>query len=448
MNICIVGGGELGSLIAEQLVMEGHDLSIIEKSEKQAKTLNDQLDAFVVNGNGTNVTNLEKANIQKADLFLALSNDDNVNIVSCGLVKKISDATTIAKVENYNQYFQNLRNKPSDFGIDKAVATKQLSINKITELLSEPDAIEHIHFIRENVKIIGVQISEDFSGRGKMLKDFTRENSIWEKVRIVAVKKSSHVYIPGGNDILSKDDKLYIIGKSKVLREVIRLYFASKVKIRNVIVIGGNRIGKEFARIEAANGRKVTLVEEDEKLCARLSEELGNVLVVSGSGTNKSVLAELDMENAFVVCVTESDEHNIISAVLAKKNNAYKAVCNISNIAISAIISQVKEIDSVFSTESLALAEIIKYCRKGDILSITPIPYLDAETIKIKISKKIPVLDKPINAIKFPPGMIIGAIVRQNDVFIPHGSDKIMINDILIIFVLPESKKAVEKMFS
>ncbi|MCK4812528.1 MAG: Trk system potassium transporter TrkA [Candidatus Marinimicrobia bacterium] len=448
MNILIVGGGELGSLIAEQLVHENHNITVIEKSEKQAKRLSNSLDALVITGSGTNVSVLLKANVEKANLFLALSNNDNVNIVSCGLVKKISQATTIAKVENYNHYFLNPLNNPADFGIDEIVATKQLSINKIVDLISEPAAMEHIHFIRENVKIIGTVISEDFSGNGMMLKDITRQNKIWQKVRIIAVKKDHEVAIPDGNDILHTGDKLYIIGKSNTLKEVINLYFASRVKIRNVIIIGGNRIGREFAKIQVKNGKKVIIIEEDEKVCARLSEELDNVLIIHGSGTNQTVLSDLDMENSFVVCVTENDEHNIISAVLAKKNNAYKAICNISNIAISSIISQVQEIDSVFSTESLALAEIMKYCRKGDILSITPVPYIDAETIKIKISEKISILGKPLNEVKFPKGMIIGAIIRSNHVIIPHGDDEIQLNDIVIIFVLPESKKQVEKIFA
>lgn len=448
MNILMVGGGELGSLVAEELIKEKHDLTIIERSEKQVKRLNDELDALIIEGSGTNVSDLIKGNVEKTDLFLALSNDDNVNIISCGLTKKLSKATTIAKVENYNHYFQNPANDPADFGIDKAIATKQLSIDKIVDLISEPDAIEHIHFIRENVKVIGVEVRRDYSVNGKTLKEITHEDDMWQKVRVVAIKKGNEVRIPSGDDILHTRDKLYIIGKSKVLREIIDSYFHSGIKVNNIIVIGGNRIGKEFARIMAKNGRKVILLEEDEKVCTRLSEELDNVLIINGSGTNRSVLSELDIENAFVVAVTESDEHNIISAVLAKKYNAFKAICNISNIAISSIISQVQEIDSVFSTELLAVAEIIKYCRRGEILSVTPVPYLDAETIKIKISESVSILEKPLNKIKFPEGMIIGAIVREDDVIIPYGDDVLKLNDIVILFVLPESKAKAEKMFS
>jgi trk system potassium uptake protein TrkA len=448
MNIIIVGGGELGSMVADQLISENHSVTVIEKSEKQAKHLNDSIDALIINGDGNNVRFLKQANVDKADLFLALSNNDNVNIISCGLVKKLSNATTIAKVENYLHYFPAPPNLPVDFGIDKTVATKQLSINKLVDLISEPDAMEHIHFIHENVKVIGTMINEHFSGNGMMLKDITQGNKIWENVRIIAIKKDNEVLIPGGDDILHTGDKLYIIGKSNVLREVIKLYFASNVKVKSVVIIGGNQIGREFAKRMVKEGRKVTIIEEDEKICHQLAEELDNVLIINGSGLNQTVLSDLDMENSFVVCVTGRDEHNIISAVMAKKNHAYKAVCNISNVAVSSIINQLKDIDSVFSTESLAFGEIIKYCRKGDILSVTPVPYIDAETVKIKISKKIALLDKPLSKVKFPTGMIVGAIFRDDEVIIPHGDDKIKMDDIVIVFVLPQSKKLVEKLFA
>lgn len=448
MNIVIVGGGELGSIVAGQLISENHSVTVIEKSEKQAKHLNESIDALIINGDGNDVRFLKQANIEKADLFLALSNNDNVNIISCGLVKKLSKGTTIAKVENYSHYFPSFPNLPEDFGIDKTVATKQLSINKLVDLISEPEAIDHINFIHENVKIIGLKITERFFETNIKIKDITEGNEIWENVRIIAIKKNNAVLIPGGNDVLNMGDKIYIIGKSDNLKVVIDRYFSSPVKIKSVIIIGGNLIGQEFAKRMANEGRIVTIIEEDEKICHRLTEELDNVLVINGSGLNQAVLSDIDMENAFVACVTQKDEQNIISAVMAKKNHAYKAVCNISNIAISSIINQVKDIDSVFSTESLAFGEIIKYCRKGDVLSVIPIPYIDAETIKIKISNKIALLDKPLSTIKFPPGMIVGAILRDEEVIIPHGDDEIKMDDIVIVFVLPQSQKQVENLFA
>ena len=449
MNILIIGGGELGSSIAEQLIAEGHNITLIEKSEKNAKKLNDELDAYVMAGSGTDVKVLSKANLDKIELFLALTNDDNVNIISCDIVKRLSHyrAFTIAKVENASRYFSNPLITHSDFGIDNLIATKQLSINKILDFIAEPETVENINFHDNDIKIIGLQIFDEFEGTNKTLKHIAAMNKIWKKVRIVAVSKNNNTIIPTGEDIINAGDKIFVIGKNETLKELIGIYFASKTKIKKIIIFGGNRIGKDVAKFEVQTGKKVTIVEEDPDLCEELSEELGNVLIINGSGSNQNVLNELDMNDSFVVCVTERDEQNIITAVLAKRMGAAKAICNITNIAVSSIINELQDIDSAFSTESLALSEILTYCRKGEIISIYPIPNLKAETIKVKITGDLDILDKPLKDIKFPKGMMIGVIIRDKKMIIPHGNDDIRTDDFVISFILPSAKTAVKNIF-
>jgi len=450
MNILIIGGGELGSMIAEQLIAEGHNITIIEKSEKKAKELNDNLDAYILTGSGTDVKILSKANPEKIELFLALTNDDNVNIMSCNILKRLSHykTFTIAKVENASRYFSNPLIISADFGIDNLIATKQLSINKIIDFIAEPETVENINFHDNDIKIIGLQIFDDFAGANKTLKDIALMDKIWRKVRVVAVSKNNNTIIPTGDDLINVGDKIFLIGKTEILKNLIDMYFASKNKINSVIIFGGNRIGKDVAKNEFAKGMKVTIVEEDEQLCAELSEELEGVLIINGSGSNQNVLNELQIKNSFVVCVTERDEQNIIIAVLAKRFGAAKAICNITNIAVSSIINELQDIDSAFSTESLALSEILTYCRKGEIISIYPIPNLKAETIKVKITSQLDILDKPLKDITFPKGMIIGVIIRDKKMIIPHGNDDIRMDDFVISFILPSAKAEVKNIFS
>jgi trk system potassium uptake protein len=450
MNILIIGGGELGSSIAEQLIEEGHNITLIEKSAKNAKKLGEELDAYVLAGSGTDVSVLSKANPEKIELFLALTNDDNVNIIACDIVKRLSHykAFTIAKVENSSRYFSNPLISHADFGIDNLIATKQLSINKILDFIAEPETVENINFHDNDIKIVGLNIFEEFEGADKSLKDIASMNKIWNKVRVVAVSKNNSTTIPSGDTSVNPGDKIFVIGKNETLKELIEIYFESKIKINKVIIFGGNRIGKDVAKHQALTGKKVTVVEEDAGLCAELSEELKNVLIINGSGSNQNVLNELDMKDSFVVCVTERDEQNIITAVLAKRFGAAKAVCNITNIAVSSIINELQDIDSAFSTESLALSEILTYCRKGEIISIYPIPNLKAETIKVKITEGLHILDKPLKDIKFPKGMIIGVIIRDKKMIIPHGNDDIRVDDFVISFSLPAAKNAVKKIFS
>jgi trk system potassium uptake protein len=451
MNILIIGGGELGSMIAEQLIAEGHNITLIEKSAKNAKKLNDELDCYVLAGSGTDVTVLSKTGLDKIELFLALTNDDNVNIISCDLVKRLSHykAYTIAKVENSSRYFSNPLISHQDFGIDNLIATKQLSINKILDFIAEPETVENINFHDNDIKIVGLQITEDFQGTNKSLSQIGAMSKLWKKVRVVAVSKNNNTIIPTGVDIISPGDKIFVIGNSESLKDLITQFFPIKTKVKKVIIFGGNRIGKNVAIHEAAIGKKVTIVEEDQALCSELSEDLGNsVLVINGSGSNQNVLNELDLKDSFVVCVTERDELNIITAVLAKRFGAAKAICNITNIAVSSIINELQDIDSAFSTESLALSEILTYCRKGEIISIYPIPNIKAEAMKVKITDKLEILDKPLKDIKFPKDMMIGVIIRDKKMIVPHGNDDIRENDFVISFILPAAKQQVKKIFS
>ena len=450
MNILIIGGGELGSMIAERLIFEGHAVTIIEKSEETSKKLSEELDAMVLKGSGIDVNIISKANIDKTELFLALTNDDNVNIVACNLVKKLShyNAYTIAKIENASRYFSNPIIESEDFGIDNMIATKQLTINNISDLISEPETSEIINFHDNDIKIIGIQIPEDFKGIGKKIHEITSIDKAWRKVRIIAVKKNNRVIIPSGNDIINQGNRIFLLGNTESLHTITQEYFPAGKKIKKKIIFGGHRIGSELARRESLLGKSVTVVEEDETICSNLSEELNGVLVINGRGTNNNILNELDMKDSFVVCVTESDEQNVITAVLAKRNGAFKAVCNITNIAISPILNEIQDIDSVFSTESLALSEILNYCRRGEIISVYPLPNLKIETMKIRISEELEILDKPLKDISLPKGMIIGVIQRDNKVIIPYGNDDIRINDLVICFMLPSAKKAAKALFS
>ena len=449
MNILIVGGGEVGYIIAERLISEEHNVTIIEKDETRVAQLNNELDAFVLHGSGINIKRLKQAKIEKVDLFLALTNDDNKNIISCSLAKKLgNNITTIAKVENYIYYFSDDKIQPEDYGIDEVVASTRLSINKLQDLIKEPDAIENMYFHDDKIQIIGVNIPRDFSLSGMTLKQIASEHPEWQRSKIIAIKHGDGVLIPTGNDTIQPGDKLYIIGTNEILRDVLSKYFTSNKKIKDIVIFGGNRIGKEFAQSEAAKGKNVTIFDDDIKVCRKLSEELENILVIHGSGTNHKALQEINMKDACVVCVTSDDEYNIISAVMAKQNGAIKAICNIRNISVGKIVNQISDIDSVFSPEELTLAEVLKYCRKGNILSITHMPNLNAETIKAQITENIPIIDKPLKDVKFPKGMIIGALVRDEKIIIPSGNDEIKLNDIVIAFVLPDSIAQAEDIFA
>ncbi len=450
MEVLIIGGGNVGSTIAKKLISEDHDVTIIEQDENLVKSLNNDLDALVIKGNGIDLRLLTKMNSHKVELFLAVTNSDMVNIISCSMVKKITGekAITVAKVEDYFYYFLKGGMDPSDFGVDEVIAATQISIDKISTLIDEPKAVEHISFMSNKVRIVGIELSEDYKYIGFSLSEIMEKHEELKKIRMVAVLRKNKIIIPNGSTIIETGDKVFTIGKSVDLEYFLREHHNFKEKINKVIIIGGDRIGRRTAEVLAKKGKTVIIVEEDKKICKELSEKLDNVMIVHGSGTDKNVLEEIGVNNSCVVATTRDDEYNIISSIFSKNRGCLKNICLIRNVDLAATITQLPEIDTAFSPDILTTGEVLRFCRKGDIITVTSFSEIDADIMKIKISSQLTIINKTLAEIDFPDGSLVGAIIRDEKVIIPTGNDKILFDDILMIFSIPKAINDIESMFS
>ena len=449
MKIIIVGGGEKGLALAN-LLTNKHQVTIIEQDEQIIKSLQSELDALIIQGNGIDINILKQANVKNASLFLAVTNDDNINIIACFMAKRLNKKNLIivGKIEDAYLYFSNHSIQPKDFSINMLIDPKILSIQKIIKLIEHPEANEIVNYSGKQSQLIGIRVNKSFSFIGKSLKDIGNVNEIYKKIRIVAIYRNEEIIIPTGKDIILPKDKIYIIGRTDIVEKVRKIHFDPKFHLRNIVIIGGNKIGKELAKSLVDIGKKVTIIEANKNKCEQLSQELNNVLIIHGSGTDAYTFNEVMIENSCFVSITNDDEYNMISAVYAKKYKALKTICMIRNIALVSIIHNMTAIDAVFSPHQLTVGEILRYCRKGDIISVTSFSEINAETIDVLISEKISILNKPLQDIKFPSGMIIGVITRENKVIIPTGQDMIKLNDKVVIFVLPSAIYEVQKIFS
>ncbi|MBP7552976.1 MAG: Trk system potassium transporter TrkA [Spirochaetes bacterium] len=449
MNVIIVGGGNVGVTIARKLISENHDVTVIDNNHKVLKSLRMELDALILEGDGNTVDILKKAGIKKASLYLAVTNNDNINIISCIMAKKLNpDVITVSKIQNAYSYFNNDSLKHEDFSIDMMIDPKNLSIEKIMTLIEYSEAIEIVNYENGVVQLVGVKIDEDFKYLNQPLKLIGETDEIFKTVRIVALYRNEILTIPKGDDLLLKNDKIYIIGKIGNIQKIMKTHFDQKSGYKNVVILGGSQIGKELAEKLAEKGKIVTIIEEDVKRCEELSKELNKISIINGYGTDESVLNEVRVDKSCFVCLTPDDEYNMISAVSAKSYLASKTICMIHNIALFKFINKMTAIDAVFSPNILTVGEILAYCRKGNITSVSTFSEINAETIDLTISEKLNILNTPLKNIKFPDGMIIGVIIRNDDIFIPTGDDEIIINDKLILFLLPAAVPEVEKFFS
>jgi len=450
MNIVIIGGGSIGVTIAEKLISEGYKIILIEENENIVKRLTHELDALVIHGNGTDINILKEIDIENAFLFLALTNDDNTNMIACSLVKKLtgSKITAISKIEHSNYYFDNDIIKQKDFGIDMMIEPVKLSIEKITTLLNYPEAIEIINYSDKRVQLVGIRITNNFKYINKPFHELVLEDELFKNIKAVAIYRNEEILIPKGTDVVLPKDKLYLIGKYEHIQNVLKTYFHSKTKLNNIIISGATKMTKELSKRLTKKGKKVTIIEEDTTLAENLSKDLDDVIVINGSATDISVINDIEIDNSCFISISNDDEYNVISAVTAKKYNAKKTICTINNKALAPIVNSMTNIDIVFSPHVLMVGEILHYCRKGNIISITPFAEINAETVGMEITEPIGILNTPLQNIKFPRGMIIGVIIRDEEVIIPKGQDMIQLGDKIIIFNLPSALQEIEKMFS
>jgi len=450
MNIVIAGGGDVGVKIAKKLIYENHNVTIIERDSRLIKGLQSRLDAMIIKGDATSISTLLEANVFNADSFIAVTNNDTDNIISCKMCRKIcKEKTSITcKVDSYNQYFDGEHITHEDFGIDKIIKPTEITALKITELLKDPNIFEVVDYADNTAKLVGVKVSRNFPLKEIPLAELGNHDELFHKVRVVAIQRDARLIVPKGFDFIHSKDKLYIVGKTEIIKILIDKYFSTSTHLDNFIIVGGTKYAIELAKVLGTHGKNLTIIEEDVARCKQLSTQLDDVMIVNGIATDSNLMEELNFKNSCVITMSDNDEYNILSAFTAKKYCAPKTMCMIKNSSIVTLISNLDPIDVVFSPHSLTIGEILKATRKTDLFSVSAFTEIDAETIGINVTKKLKILDIPIKNLEFPKKSIVGLIIRDGEVIIPTGNDMIKIGDKIIVFLLPESISAVEKIFS
>ncbi len=450
MNIVIAGGGDVGIKIAQKLIYEGYNVTLIEREGSLINMLKNKLDAMIIRGDATDVTTLQRADISNATLFIAVTSTDTDNLVACSLVRKICGSTIniASKINEYNQFFSHKGVSPKDFGIDATITPWELTVKKVIELIYNPDIFEVASYAGSMAQMVGVKVGKDFPYSSTPLFEVALKDSMLTRIRLVAIQRSGDIIIPRGESRIYPNDKLYFVGKTDVVKEVVKKYFSLNISLDNIIITGGNKKVVKLAKLLSKLKRTVTIIEEDKRRCQELSAHLEDALVINGLATDRNLLEELKMENSCVVNMSNDDEYNILSSFMAKKYGASKTICMIKHSSIVSVINNLAPIDTVFSPHALTVGETLKLTRKDDLFSVSPFTEIEAETIGINITENLPILGIPLKSIPLPPKTIIGVIIRGKEVIIPTGDDKVMLGDRIVIFLLSTEIYEVKRMFS
>lgn len=449
MKVIIAGAGEIGTELAKRLTNEHHDVVVLEKDISKISDISDQLDLMVVQETGERISALLDAGIKDADVFIAVTNSDELNIMFCMIAKQLSEIKTVARVRNpeYKSLEMPLCNE--HLGIDIMIDPEGLTAFEIAKLIESPEANEIEFFAEGKIELVAFRVERESELEGKTLKSLPLLKNL---LIIAIVRENGDVIIPRGDDKIFQNDIIYVIKKTGTLSEIGTMVSNKIKRAHSVMIIGGGKVGFKLAKIlesHKKSGITVKLIEKSPKRCQIISEYLNNTLVLNNDATDINFLQDEGIENTdVVVTVTGSDEVNILLSILAKKLGVPKTITEVAKPDYEVIL-QTLEIDSYVSSRLLVASKLAKLFRKSNIISETFLKDGKAEMIELIVSEKSPVIDTPLSKLRFPDDeIIVGGILREGNVVIPKGDDIIKSGDWLIVFTNPQKVKVVEKYFS
>lgn len=444
MNIIIYGASELGCLIATEF-FEDHDITIIDKEENFTNNFS-KLDIGFVVGDAPNVEVLKQAGIKDADLFLACSESDEVNIVACLTAKRMSGLRTVCCVGK-KEYKTSLGlTKDSDFisdlYIDDIIWPEELLTQDIFRIITVSEALDVENFANGRARLLEYRIKDNSVLVDKKVKDceFPRDTLI------VGISKESDLLIPSGDTVFSPDDKAIFMGLSRSLDKLAGRFFHEKGMTKKVTIIGGGNVGEMLAdNLEDAR-MKVKIIERDTQRCQKLSETLSNTLIINGDGTDLSLLNEEDISSSdVVVSVTNNDEKNLLCSLLAKQLGVKRVISRVSKNANIPLFERVG-IDIALSDKIAALNEVKNSISGGKVDILATVEQGKGEIIEIGVND-LKFDNTKIMDLHLPVKAVISVIQRRNKIIIPKGDTIIKSGDVLIIFTTGENAPELKEFF-
>ncbi|KMT66081.1 Trk system potassium transporter TrkA [Catenovulum maritimum] len=442
MKIIILGAGQVGATLAENLVGEHNnknEITLVDSNPTRLRELQDKLDIQVINGKASHPDVLKRAGAEDADLLIAVTNSDETNMVACQVAYTLFHTPNkIARIrsQEYTKYAEQLFHN-HDMPVDNIISPEQLVTRYIKRLVDYPGALQVVSFADEKASLVAVKAYYGGLLVGHALSAL-KDHMPNVDTRVAAIYRQGRPIRPLGTTVIEADDEVFFIAATKHVRAVMSELQKLEASYKRIMIAGGGNIGEGLARqLEATH--RVKLIERNPERAAFLSEQLENTIVFCGDSSDPELLNEEHIEQVDVfIAVTNDDEANIMSAMLAKRLGAQKTMVLIQHSAYVDLV-QGGEIDIAISPQHATISALLTYVRKGDIVNVYSLRKGAAEAIEAiahgdKETSKV--VGRAIRDIKLPPGTTIGAIVRKDSVIIAHNNTVIESNDHVILFLV------------
>jgi trk system potassium uptake protein TrkA len=443
MKIIIVGAGAVGSIVAHRLSGENHDVTLIESDTRVIADAQGSVDALIMRGNGASHRVLEEAGVRKCDILIAVTNVDEINILACLQAHRLGVPTKVARVRN-SDYIED-RNSAFE-GIDAVINPDQEALEEIRELLFKPAATDIYEFADGRVQVIGARVAAESAVVNKSLREL--EEMLGARWALVAaITRRQQTIIPSGEDLLEENDHVFLVGRQGKISEALKYLARPTPPVTRVMIAGANRLGVWLAERLGAEGIHVKLIDPNEEAAERAGDRLPRALVLRGEATDVELLQSEGVgEMDGFVAVSEDEETNLTSSLLARYHGAHKTIVLIKRpdyVPLASVIG----IDAAVSPRLSTASAIMRYFRSGNVLSLTALKDSEAEILELEATETSPVVDKPLATLEFPRHAVVGAIIKPYQVVVPRGGDVIEAGDKVLVFCLPKVVKSVQRLF-
>jgi len=437
MKIIIIGDGKIGSVLAEQLSREAHEVTLIDRVGTKLEQSNKDLDVMVVEGDGSSHEIQREAGVEQADLVIACTGADELNLLCCLIAKKLGAAHTIARVRN-PKYVEELSLIKEDLGLSMSINPERECAAEMARVLRFPSAIKIDTFAKGQVEILKLNVAADSPLDGIALMEMGKFKA---KVLICAVERGEReVHIPSGEFRLQAGDRISVVATPREAQRFFRQIGLPRTRVRQTMLIGGGRIAFYLAKELETAGMDVKIIERDLERCEELSEILPEVSILHGDGTDQHLLLEEGIEHMdAIVALTGIDEENIIISLYADRTTKAKIITKVNRDSYQQIVGQL-ELGSVFYPRRICADNVVRYVRAmqdsdayASMETLCKIASGKAEALEFRVTREAEYCGVPLQNLSLRSNLLIGCITRDRKLITPRGNDTIEVGDSVIV---------------
>jgi len=445
MNIVIAGDGEVGMHLAEALVRSNHNITIVDPHEELLKMMESHSDLMTITGDSTSTAVLQRANVKKADLMIAVLHDEHINLLTGIIAKKLGAKKVIARVNTMENLSPEVWRMYQDLGIDGLLSPEDIAAQEIISLLKKNASSETYDFAGGNLQLFMVKLESEAEILGKTVDEVTDQYEHIE-FRVAAIHRRQTTFIPQGDEVFQVSDMVYVVTKPHAIKDIIKLSGKKQINVHNVMIIGGGRVGRITAK-RLEKELNIKILEIDKERCMDLTNYLSEALVVNADARNLDLLEDEGIKDmdAFIA-VTENTETNILTCLQAKSFGVKKTIALVENIDYIDI-SQNIGIDSIINKKLIAASYMVKYTLGAKVSTLKSLSGIDADIVEFEVRAGSAVTRKPIGQLAMPIDAIICGITRDGESFIATDDFQIETDDHVVVLALPAGIPAVERLF-